>query len=88
MRFEHGGATHKPRIVTRCYTSRISNFFPHAAAYLRKVATEGDCLSLASEASKREIPSAPFNRNSNNPPPIARECGIPRLGSNYFIRPV
>jgi hypothetical protein len=45
-------------------------------------------LSLASEASKREIPSAPFNRNPNNPPPIARECGIPRLGSNYFIRPV
>ena len=37
------------------YTSRISSFFPHAAANLRNVATEGDCLSLANEASKREI---------------------------------
>jgi hypothetical protein len=37
------------------YTKRICNFFPHAAAYLRSVATEGDCLSLASEASSLEM---------------------------------
>ena len=40
---------------SNAYTKRICNFFPHAAAYLRNVATEGDCLSLASEASNLEM---------------------------------
>jgi Ca2+-binding RTX toxin-like protein len=49
-----GGAGNDTGNQIERYTSRISSFFPHAAAYLRSVATEGDCLSLANEASKRE----------------------------------
>lgn len=41
-------------LIGAAYTSRISKCLPQASAYLRKVATEGDCLSLAIELSKRE----------------------------------
>lgn len=36
----------------------MTNRFPHAAAYLRSVAKEGECFSLASDASRRETADA------------------------------
>lgn len=38
---------------SQVYTSRISKCLPQASAYLRKVASEGECLRLPSDASTR-----------------------------------